>query len=126
MKKLLALLLLPLLFTGCNATLTNLTPQQQTRSTNNLYTVEVAMASKQQALRWNSIKPLVVVGSETYEMRQTPLMSNRWEAVIPVAPEKERVTYHYKFDFDYNSLGQPRPDSAISPTYTLRIVEEKK
>jgi hypothetical protein len=126
MKRLLAVLLLPLLFTGCNATLTNLTPQQQTRSTNNLYTVEVALASRQQALRWHSIKPQVVVDSETFTMRQTPLLSNRWEAVIPVPPDKTRVNYHYKFDFEYSGFGQPKPDSAISPTYILRIVEENR
>jgi len=125
MKKFLGALLLPLLLTGCASTLTNLTPLQQARSTNNLYTVEVALASKQQTLRWNSIKPKVIVGSESYAMRQTPLMTNRWEALIPVPADKNMVNYRYKFDFDYNTFGSPKPDSAVSPEYTLRIVEGK-
>jgi len=126
MKKFLAVLVLPFLFAGCAATLTNLTPQQQTRSTNNLYTVEVAMASRQQSLRWHSIKPQIVVGSETYPMRQTPLMTNRWEGVIPVSADKKSINYHYKFDFEYNTFGTPKQDSATSPEYTLRILEESK
>jgi hypothetical protein len=126
MKKILAVLLLPMLFAGCTATLTNLTPQTQMRSTNNLYTVEVALASRQQALRWNSIKPQIVVGNESYPMRQTPLMTNRWEGVVPVSPEKNRISYHYKFDFEYNTFGTPKPDSATSQEYTLKIVEGSK
>src|SRR5690348_13871047 len=76
LKRILPLLCAPLLLAGCNATFTNLTPQQQVRSTNNLYTVEVALASRQQTMRWDSIKPQIMVGSELYMMRQTPLMTN--------------------------------------------------
>jgi hypothetical protein len=35
------------------------------------------------------------------------------------------VHYRYKFDYDYNALGKPKPDSAMSPEYTLRIIENK-
>ena len=35
------------------------------------------------------------------------------------------VRYRYKFDFKYNALGKPpQSDSAISPEYTLRIVDK--
>lgn len=125
MKKILALLVLPVLLSGCSttATLTNLTPQQQLRSTNNLYAVEVALATQQQSLRWQSIQPKIVVGDEAYPMRQTPLMTNRWEGLIPVPPGEDRVNYRYKFDFEYNAFGKPKQDSTISPEYTLRILD---
>jgi hypothetical protein len=84
------------------------------------------MASRQQTLRWQSIKPQIVVGSETYPMRQTPLMTNRWEGLIPVPANQSRITYHYKFDFEFNTFGAPKQDSSTSPEYTLRIVEGSK
>jgi hypothetical protein len=121
-KKLLPLLLLPLLFSGCTATFTNLTPKQQLRNANNLYPVEVAFRSRQQSLRWDSIKPQIVVGSESIPMHATPLMTNRWEGLVPVPPGENTVRYHYRFDFQNNDFGGPMPNSAISSEYTLRIV----
>ena len=108
---------------GCTSTFTNLTPLHQTRNANNLYPVEVAMASRQQTLRWDSIHPQIMVGTDTYPMRPTNLMTNRWEGLVPVPAGTSLVHYRYKFDFDYNAFGKPKPDSALSPEYTLHISE---
>ncbi len=123
-KKFLPLLAAPLLLAGCNATFTNLTPSQQPRSTNNVYRVEVAMASRQQSLRWESIKPKVIVGTDSYPMTPTSLMTNRFEGLIPVPATVNMVHYHYKFDFNYNAFRGPKPDSAVSPDFTLKIQDQ--
>ena len=126
MKKLLPVLLAPLLLAGCATTFTNLSPHQQVRNANHLYPVEVAFTSRQQSIRWETIQPFVNVGTEFYPMRPTLLMSNRWEALLPVPASQNAVHYRYKLDFKYNALGKPpQSDSAISPDYTLRIVEKK-
>ena len=123
LKRILPLLCLPLL-AGCNATFTNLTPLQQARNTNNLYTVEVSLVSRQQTLRWESIKPQIMMGTELYLMRPTPLMTNRWEGLVPVPPKTNIIHFRYKFDYQYNAMGRPRPDSALSQEYTLRILDK--
>ena len=123
MKKLLPLVLLPLLFAGCAATFTNLTPLRQPRNAQNLYPVEVAFTSRQQSLQWETIQPQVVVGTEFIPMHQTPLMKTRWEALIPAPASAREVRYQYKFDFEYNTFGPRQKDSAKSPSYTLRIVD---
>lgn len=123
MKKLWVLLLLPVLLGGCTATFTNLTPRQQPRNANNLYPVEVAFRSRQQSLRWETIDPKVLVGSESYPLRPVPLVRNRWEGMIPVPPGTNLIHYRYRFDFLYNAVGGPQPDSALSPTYALQIVD---
>jgi hypothetical protein len=117
-------LLLSWVVAGCTSTFTNLTPQTQTRNANNLYPVEVAMNSRQQSLRWDSIHPQIVVGGDFLEMRPTLMMTNRWEGLVPVAPGTNVVHYRYKFDFHYNSLGGPGSDSALSPVYSLRIMDK--
>jgi hypothetical protein len=123
-RKILPLLVLALIATGCTtATITNLTPQQQFRNQNGFYPVEAAFNSSQQSLRWSTIKPSVMVGSEYLPMRPTLLMTNRWEGFIPVPAGVNTVKYRFKFDFQYNALGAPRDDSALSKEYILRIVE---
>jgi hypothetical protein len=124
LKKLLPLLLIPVLMAGCEATLTNLTPQTRVRNPDNLYMVEVALASRQQTMRWDSIKPQVVVGQDFYPMRPTKLMTNRWEALLPVPSSVNTVHYRYKFDYTYNAVGSPRTDSILSHEYTLRILDK--
>jgi len=123
-KRILPLLAAPLLLAGCNATFTNLTPTQLSRTTNNVYQCEVALDSRQQTLRWDSISPQIVVGNDYYPMRPTPLMTNRWEGLMPVPPTSRVVRYHYKFDYKYNAMGGAKADSAISPEYTLSITEQ--
>jgi hypothetical protein len=123
LKRFLPVLFAPLLLAGCTSTFTNLTPVHQTRNANNLYPVEVAMSSRQQTLRWDTIKPQIVVGTDIYPMRPTNLMTNRWEGLVPVPPGSSLVHYRYKFDFDYNAMGRPKPDSALSQEYTLHISE---
>lgn len=125
LKKILPVLLAPLLLAGCTSTFTNLTPRQQVRNSTNLYPVEVALNTRQQTLRWDSIRPQVVVGDAAYPMRPTMLMSNRWEGLVPVPAGANSVHYRYKFDFDYNAFGAPRKDSSMSPEYTLKVLEEK-
>ncbi len=120
-KKSLPVLSLSLLLAGCASQLTNLTPQQQTRNPDNQYLVEVAFNSRQETIRWQSIKPKIVIGGEAYEMRPTPLMTNRWEGYIPVPPGTSAIRYHYKLDFEYNRMGKPGADTALSREYSLHI-----
>ena len=124
LKRILPALLLPLILAGCATSFTNLTPSQQTRTTNNVYTVEVAFKSNQQTLRWDSIRPQILVGTVVYPMRPTPLMDNRWEGLIPVPASSDSITYRYRFDYDYNSFGKPKADVVLSPEYRLRIRPE--
>ena len=124
-KKLLPLVS-ALLLAGCTTTtFTRVSPLLQPRNANNLYPVETIFDTPQQALRWDTIQAYVVVNGDSYPMRPVPMMHNRWEGVVPVAPSANAITYRFKFDFLYNNFGtQPKPNSAFSPTYTLKIVDQ--
>ena len=101
-----------------------MTPLEQPRNANNLYPVEVIFTSPQQALRWDSLKPFVLVNGDLYPLRPVPIVPNRWEGFVPVPPTANGVTYRFKFDYLYNNMGtEPKPGSASSPLYNLKIVE---
>jgi len=118
--------LLPvLLLAGCTSTFTGVTPLQQARNANNLYPVEVIFNSNQQALRWESLKPFVLVNGDLYPLRPVPVVPNRWEGFVPVPPTASNVTYKFKFEYLLNTVGtEPQPSSAISPQYNLKIVDQ--
>ena len=89
LKTLLPMLCVMIFLAGCASTITNLTPSQLPRNANGLYSVSVAWDTQQQTVRPQTLTPYVIVGMESYPMRPTLLMSNRWETVFPVpATEK--------------------------------------
>jgi hypothetical protein len=123
-KKILSLLPL-LLLTGCAATFTRVTPLEQLRNPNNLYPVEVIFDSQQQSLRWETIHPYVLVSGQLYDMRQVPMITNRWEGFVPVPPNENGISYRFKFDYQYNDFGTPpQLNSAYSPLYDLKIIDQ--
>ena len=122
-----AFLTIVLGFAGCttiSTTITSLTPKREYRNNNGLYSLEAALNSRQQTLRWDSVKASVMVGTEFYPMRMTSLMTNRWETLVPIPPGATTLTYRFKFDFEYNAFGAPpKSDSKLSPVYKLQIMD---
>ena len=81
-----SVLLLTLLFlmVGCvRSTITNLTPSQLPRNQAGLYPVEMEWKSNQTALRYETIEPSVLIGTNIFPMQRTKLLTNRWEALVP-------------------------------------------
>lgn len=119
------ILTLGLLAAGCTSTtITNLTPKQEPRNANGFYQVEAQMNSHQQSIRWETIEPKVIVGKDVYPMRLTPLLTNRWETLVPVPAGNSAIKYHFKFDYKFNDFGvPPQPDSKLSPDFELHILD---
>lgn len=122
LNRILGLLILSALFTGCTTTtITNLTPSTLPRNPDNLYMLEMELTSNQQSLRRDSIKTYVTVGFDFYPMQRGQLLSNRWEALVPVAPDQNILHYRFKVDYDYNDFGKRGQGSTMSTEYRLTI-----
>ena len=125
LKKILPLVLVPLLLVGCGTTaIVNLTPSRLPRKDNGQYPFGVEWASRKQSLIKDSIKAYVVIGLDQYPMQRTPLLTNRWETLVPIAGDKDIVIYRYKFDFEYQGFPARQADSKLSKVYQLFILEK--
>lgn len=121
-KKWIALCLLTgLVLGGCMTTVTNLTPTTEMRNPDNLVRIEYQWDTTQQTIRPESIRPFVVVGFDTYEMQPTLKMTNRWEALVPVPPDKNVINYHFKVDYEFRRFGDIGKASKTSEEYKLYI-----
>jgi len=120
--KFLPLFLCSLLLAGCGTTaITNLTPSRLPRKDNGQYAFAVEWNSRQQSLIKDSIKAYVIVGLDQFPMQRTPMLTNRWETLVPVATDQEIVTYRYKFDYEYQGFPNRELDSKLSRYYRLFI-----
>jgi hypothetical protein len=106
---------------GCTTTITNLTPSKQPRNPNDIYPFEVQFQTAQKSIREKTIKPYVMIGTETYPMEPAPMVKNRWEAQVPVPANTNFIYYRYKFDYLYDRIPEPGESSRLSPTYQLEI-----
>ncbi|MBI5774219.1 MAG: hypothetical protein HZA89_10805 [Verrucomicrobia bacterium] len=123
-KILFGLAALAVLGAGCTTTtITNLTPQRLQRNDAGLYPVEIVFDSNQQSLRHETINPMVQVGAESYPMKRAPVVPKRWETVIPVPASTNLIHYQVRVDFEYNRIPEARPDSKLSPPYSLQITD---
>lgn len=117
----LCLLLAAVALAGCVTTVTNLTATTQHRNANNLYLIEYQWDTTQQTIKPESIQPYVIVGFDTYEMRPTLRMTNRWEALVPIPADKSVINYRFKVDYEYARFGKPGKSSKNSPEYKLYL-----
>jgi len=124
MKKIFVLLMLPLALAGCSSTIINLTPSRLARNSDGTYRVEAAWRTTEQSIRPETIKPSVIVGFESYEMRPELVVSDRWEAFVPVPADQNLLHYRFKFDFSRNTIPARVEDSKLSPGFTLEIVDK--
>ena len=116
--------LLAVFVAGCGTSrVTNLTTTRLARNATGMYPIEFQWDSNQQTQIPGSVKPFVVVGYDFYPMRPSLGISNRWETVIPVGPDKTSVIYHFKIEYEYRTFGKPEKSSKLSPSYKLEIVD---
>jgi hypothetical protein len=122
LSQLALLVALAAFLTGC-AAVTNLTPSRYLRTADGLYHFEVKLDSREQALRWDSIKAFVRIGTEEFPMTRVQNLKNRWEVLIPLPKETEVVHYSYRFRYEVNDFGGPAPGNLDSANYRLEIKE---
>lgn len=115
-----------LLLTGCTTNrITNLTARSLPRSADGLYTFEASWHSDQRTVLTNTITPWVtLVDGGHYPMERVRPTQDRWEAVVPIPPNKHFINYRYKFDYQYNSIPVPRKDSKLSAPYQVEITDK--
>ena len=117
-----------MLIVGCSTasltrtTLVNLTPSRMDRNAEGLYLLEAEWNSNQKSIRTDSIQGYVQVGLDFYPMRRIPVVTNRWEGLVPIPADQEILNYRFKFDYLYNAIPDPIADSRLSPPFQLRIL----
>ena len=122
-RNLTAVLAASVFLTGCSTTVTNLTPHSLPRNPNNVYPLEVEFSTSQKTIREDTLEGTVLFGQESYPMKRTPMLNNRFEAMVPIPASTNYIYYRYKFDYKYNKMPTPGESSRLSPTYQLEIVD---
>ena len=110
------------LLVGCvQTTITNLTPHRMPRNSTGFYPVEMIWESNQTALRRETVKPVVMVGTNAYPMKRTQLLTNRWETLVPIGKQANVLRYRIKVYWQFNAIPVPQANSQLSQEFLLRV-----
>ena len=52
-----------------------------------------------------------MIGTNSYPMKNTPKMTNRWEALVPVPIPAPELRYRIKVNWKYNAIPAPTIDT---------------
>jgi hypothetical protein len=123
--RLLGLCLLAALSFSCVTTqittVTNLTASRLPRKANGQYGFSVDFDTRQRTLIKDTLRVSVVVGENTFPMERTPLLTNRWETLVPIPATQDVLTYRYRFEYDYKAIPDIRSTVRDSNVYQLYI-----
>ncbi len=110
------------LLMGCvQTTITNLTPHRMPQNNTGFYPVEMIWESNQTALRRETVKPVVLVGTNAYPMKRTQLLTNRWETLVPIGKQANVLRYRIKVNWQFNAIPVPQANSQLSREFLLRV-----
>ncbi|MSR67140.1 MAG: hypothetical protein EXS24_07195 [Pedosphaera sp.] len=122
MKRVLLAILVAATAIGCvTHNFSNLTLREHPRVATGLYPVELIWETNEQAVRLESIKPLIIIGTNVFPMQKTLLLKNRWEALVPADKTVTNLYYRIRVDWQFNTIPFPEKNSQMSPQYQLRI-----
>ena len=62
----------------------------------------------------HTMKPMVMVGTQVYPMKRTPLVTNRWDTLVPVPADASELRYRIKVNWEYNAVPVPDANSQRS------------
>ena len=117
------LLLGSLTLTGCMYhKITNLTPGALPRNSSGFYPVEIIWESNQSSVRHETVQPQVMIGTNSFPMKNTPKMTNRWETLVPVPSPAPELRYRIKVNWKYNAIPAPVGNSQLSEEFRLLII----
>ncbi len=114
----LAALLMMLLVSGCNLTITNLTPETVPQNPSQIYTITASFRASRQ-VETATIRPRIIIDGQAYPMNRSPAGIDLWEFDYQLPAGRTNATYY--FICDYMTKGSSDLQDLYSELQTLNI-----
>lgn len=111
-------LLMVLLVSGCNLTITNLTPETVPQNPSQIYTISASFRASRQ-VETATIRPRIIIDGQAYAMNRSPAGTDLWEFDYQLPAGRTNATYY--FICDYMTKGSSDVQDLYSELQTLKI-----
>lgn len=117
----LAAVLALFLLTGCEMTVTNLTPPTLPQNPSHIYTITASFVPRQRGVIPESIQPRIIIDGQSYNMTKSPAAAHVWEFEYRLPPGRTQASYYFICEYDVRSGGGSAPRDAYSELQKLTI-----
>ncbi|MEI6105585.1 MAG: IPT/TIG domain-containing protein [Opitutae bacterium] len=113
--------LMLLVLTGCNLTITNLTPDTVPQNPSQIYTVTASFRPESSRIERTSITPRIVIDGSSYNMTRSTVGTDIWEFDYQVPAGRAAASYYFICDYKVENQTSPLPNQVYSELQTMKI-----
>ncbi len=111
-----------LVLTGCNFTITNLTPDTVPANPSQIYTVTASFRSETNRVVTSSIHPRIVIDGQSFPMTKSSVRGDVWEFDYSLPAGRASASYYFICDYLMENQVGNTPVEAYSELQTMKIV----
>jgi uncharacterized protein YjdB len=108
--------------TGCNVTITNLTPAALAENPSQIYTISTRVTTKSVNVVPGSLKVRIIIDGQSFDMRKSDLGSNIYEFDYQLPSTRTELAYYFLVNYDYENQGIVRAREDFSDVIRSKIV----
>jgi hypothetical protein len=110
-----------LVLTGCNFTITNLTPNTVPQNPSQIYTITASFHCDNTQVVRDSIQPRIVIDGSSYKMTKSTVGSDIWEFDYQIPAGRADASYYFICDYKVENQTNPGPNEVYSELQTMKI-----
>ena len=114
--------LMLLVLTGCNFTITNLTPDTVPQNPSQIYTITASFHSETNRIVPDSIHPRIVIDGQSFKMSKTAMRGDVWEFDYQIPAGRTSASYYFICDYMVLNQSSPDPAEVYSELQTMKII----
>jgi len=113
--------LMLLVLSGCNLTITNLTPDTVPQNPSQIYTITASFRPDTKRIQQPSIQPRIVIDGQAYKMNRAGVGGDIWEFDYQIPAGRTSATYYFICNYTLEG-NSGEPTEVYSDLQTMRIV----
>jgi hypothetical protein len=110
-----------LVLTGCNLTITNLTPDTVPQNPSQIYTITAAFRPDSGRIDRSSVHARIVIDGSSYKMTQNTAGSDIWDFEYQIPAGRTTASYYFIADYKLDNQTTAEPSEAYSPLQSMTI-----
>jgi hypothetical protein len=99
-----------LVLTGCNFTITNLTPDTVPQNPSQIYTITASFRPTSSRILRESINPRIIIDGQSYKMTKSSVGTDIWEFEYQIPAGRASANYYFIADYRYEGQDGPGPE----------------
>lgn len=110
-----------LVLTGCNFTITNLTPDTVPANPSNIYTITASFRPSSSQIDPESISPRIIIDGSVYKMTKSAAGTDIWEFEYQLPAGRTSASYYFICEFSPKNSTSGVPNEVTSELQTMNI-----